>query len=58
MTYEITFKASAHVEANSPEEAKRILDAELPDTYANGEQTVSFDHEYEVSPINSKEEQK
>lgn len=57
MTYEITFKASALVEAESPEEAKRILDAEMPDTYANGEQIVSFGHEYEVSPINSKEAQ-
>lgn len=48
MTYEITFKASALIEAESPEEAKRILDAEMPDTYANGEHTVTFDHEYEV----------
>ena len=48
MTYEIIFKASALVEADSPEEAKRILDAELPDTYANGEHIVTFDHEYEV----------
>lgn len=49
MTYEITFKASALVEADSPEEAKRILDAEMPDFYANGEHVVTFDHEYEAT---------
>jgi len=48
MTYEITFKASALIEADSPEEAKRILDAEMPDTYANGEHIVTFGHEYEA----------
>lgn len=56
MTYYISFKASAIVDANSPEEAKAFLDAEMPDTYSNGKQLVSFVHEYEVLPLNQKED--
>ena len=56
MKYFVLFKAFSIVEANSPEEAKKLLDAEMPDTYANGEHLVSFDHEYEVLPLNQKEE--
>lgn len=53
MEYIVSFRASALVEADSPEEAIRLLDAEMPDFYSNGKQVVTFDHEYDVVPTNA-----
>lgn len=46
----VSFRASAVVEAKSPEEAIRLLDAEMPDFYSNGRQVVTFEHKYDVIP--------
>ena len=53
MEYIVSFRASALVEANSPEEAIRKLDAEMPDYYSNGKHFVTFDHEYDAVPTNA-----
>ena len=54
MEYVVSFKASALVSADSPEEAIKKLDAEMPDYYCNGSQCVTFDHEYEAIPADAK----
>lgn len=48
MEYIVSFRASALVKADSPEEAIKKLDAEMPDFYSNGKQVVTFEHEYDA----------